>query len=185
MKCPICGCTKNMVVDSRPIEENNSIRRRRECQSCHTRFTTFEIVDVLNPIVIKKDGSRELFDRNKLLAGLIKACQKRPVNAHQLAEEIEVAIHGNMQSEILSSSIGELVMQKLRLADPVAYVRYVSVHHDFNDIETFIDELNALKNDPDYIAAHASQSSAGAAEDMAAAESESNSNSSDNSEERE
>lgn len=157
MKCPICGYSKNMVVDSRPIEENNSIRRRRECLSCHTRFTTFEIVDVLNPIVIKKDGTRELFDKNKLLAGLIKACQKRPVDAHKLAEDIEIAIHGNMQSEILSSSIGELVMEKLRQTDPVAYVRYVSVHHEFNDIETFIDELNALKNDPDYIASRASE----------------------------
>lgn len=147
MKCPICSSTDNRVIDSRPVDENNSIRRRRECMSCHMRFTTYEIIDVLNPIVIKKDGTRELFDRNKLLGGLMKACNKRPVEAAKVCEEVEAAIQGVMQPEIPSSKIGEIAMEKLKQLDEVAYVRYASVHHEFKDIDTFLREIENLKRE--------------------------------------
>ncbi len=150
MRCPFCASTESRVVDSRPVDENNSIRRRRECLSCHLRFTTYEIVDVLNPIVIKKDGSRELFDRNKLLSGLLKACHKRPVDANMIAEEIELAIQGLMQTEVTSTKIGEIAMEKLRQCDAVAYVRFASVHREFKDIDTFMREIAELKNSPEY-----------------------------------
>lgn len=150
MKCPICSSTKNRVIDSRPVDENNSIRRRRECLSCHMRFTTYEIIDVLNPIVIKKDDSRELFDRNKLLSGLMKACHKRPVDANRVCEEVETALQGLMQSEISSKKIGEIAMDKLRQLDAVAYVRYASVHREFKDIDTFQREIDELHKSPEY-----------------------------------
>ena len=145
MKCPYCGFAESKVIDSRPVEENNSIRRRRECLECHTRFTTYEIIDTLNPIVIKKDGSRELFDKNKLLSGLLKACQKRPVDAKVLADEIEATIQGTMKSEVSSNRIGELAMEKLKALDGVAYVRYASVHREFKDVDTFVREISELK----------------------------------------
>ena len=145
MKCPFCSCPESKVIDSRPVEENNSIRRRRECLECHTRFTTYEIIDTLNPIVIKKDGSRELFDKNKLLSGLLKACQKRPVDAKVLADEIEATIQGTMKSEVSSNRIGELAMEKLKALDGVAYVRYASVHREFKDVDTFVREISELK----------------------------------------
>lgn len=135
------------MIDSRPVDENNSIRRRRECMSCHLRFTTYEIVDVLNPIVIKKDGARELFDRNKLLGGLMKACHKRPVDASRVCEEVETAIQGMMQPEIPSTTIGEIAMGKLKQLDEVAYVRYASVHREFKDIDTFLREIENLKRE--------------------------------------
>lgn len=144
MKCPVCSYDKSKVLDTRPVEENNSIRRRRECESCHTRFTTYEIVDVLNPIVVKKDGSRELFDKNKLLNGLLKACQKRNVDAKAVADEIEAAIQSSMKSEITSQKIGEMAMDKLRQLDAVAYVRFASVHREFKDIDTFAREISEL-----------------------------------------
>ena len=147
MKCPICSSPDNRVIDSRPVDENNSIRRRRECMSCHLRFTTYEIVDVLNPIVIKKDGARELFDRNKLLGGLMKACHKRPVDASRVCEEVETAIQGMMQPEIPSTKIGEIAMGKLKQLDEVAYVRYASVHREFKDIDTFLREIENLKRE--------------------------------------
>lgn len=147
MKCPICSSTKSRVIDSRPVDENNSIRRRRECLECHLRFSTYEIIDVLNPIVIKKDGSRELFDRNKLLGGLMKACHKRPVGASKVCEEVETAIQGLMQPEISSTKIGEIAMEKLKQLDAVAYVRYASVHREFKDIDTFLQELENLKKE--------------------------------------
>ncbi len=147
MKCPICSSTKSRVIDSRPVDENNSIRRRRECLECHLRFSTYEIIDVLNPIVIKKDGSRELFDRNKLLGGLMKACHKRPVDASKVCEEVETAIQGLMQPEISSTKIGEIAMEKLKQLDAVAYVRYASVHREFKDIDTFLQELENLKKE--------------------------------------
>lgn len=147
MKCPICSSSDNRVIDSRPVDENNSIRRRRECMSCHLRFTTYEIVDVLNPIVIKKDGARELFDRNKLLGGLMKACHKRPVDASRVCEEVETAIQGMMQPEIPSTTIGEIAMGKLKQLDEVAYVRYASVHREFKDIDTFLREIENLKRE--------------------------------------
>ena len=148
MKCPICSSTKSRVIDSRAVEETNSIRRRRECLSCHLRFTTYEIIDVLNPIVIKKDGSRELFDRNKLLGGLMRACHKRPaVDANRVCEDVEAAIQALMQPEIPSTKIGEIAMDKLKQLDAVAYVRFASVHREFKDIDTFLQELESLKKE--------------------------------------
>lgn len=148
MKCPICSSTKSRVIDSRPVDENNSIRRRRECLSCHLRFSTYEIIDVLNPIVIKKDGSRELFDRNKLLGGLMKACHKRPAaDAEKVCEDVETAIQALMQPEIPSTKIGEIAMERLKQLDAVAYVRYASVHREFKDIDTFLQELESLKKE--------------------------------------
>ena len=114
MKCPRCLSGDSKVIDSRPVEENNSIRRRRECESCHFRFTTYEIIDTLTPIVVKKDGSHELFDKNKVLSGLLKACQKRPIDAVPIADEIEAEIRSSMKTEISSQKIGEMVMEKLK-----------------------------------------------------------------------
>lgn len=146
MKCPSCGSDDIKVVDSRPVEENNSIRRRRECLACHTRFTTYEVIDAFQPVVIKKDGSKELFDKNKLLSGLLKACQKRPVNAEALTGEIEAEIQNSLKREITSSEIGDMAMEKLKERDAVAYVRFASVHREFKDVETFMKELQNLKN---------------------------------------
>ncbi len=151
MRCPRCFCTDNdkkiKVIDSRPVEENNSIRRRRECTECGFRFTTYEIIDTLTPIVVKKDGSRELFDKNKVLTGLLKACQKRPVDAIKLADDVEAEIQASMKSEITSVKIGDIVMEKLRKLDDVAYVRFASVHREFKDIETFAKEISSLKKE--------------------------------------
>lgn len=146
MKCPSCGSDDIKVVDSRPVEENNSIRRRRECLACHTRFTTYEVIDAFQPVVIKKDGSKELFDKNKLLSGLMKACQKRPVNAETLTGEIEAEIQNSLKREITSSEIGDMAMEKLKERDAVAYVRFASVHREFKDVETFMKELQNLKD---------------------------------------
>ena len=147
MRCPRCFSNNSKVVDSRPVEENNSIRRRRECEECHFRFTTYEIIDALNPIVVKKDGSHELFDKNKVLSGLLKACQKRPVDAMAIADEIEAEIQSSMKSEITSNKIGEMVMEKLRKLDAVAYVRFASVHREFKDIDSFVKEISSLKEE--------------------------------------
>ena len=147
MKCPSCQSEDIKVVDSRPVEENNSIRRRRECLACRNRFTTYEVIDAFQPVVIKKDGSKELFDKNKLLSGLLRACQKRPVNAETLATEIEAEINNSLRREITSIEIGEIAMDKLRERDAVAYVRFASVHREFKDVETFMKELEILKRD--------------------------------------
>ena len=146
MKCPFCSCPESKVIDSRPVEENNSIRRRRECLECHQRFTTYEIVDVFLPVVIKKDGSKEIFDKNKLLSGLMKACEKRPVNAEAVADEVESELINSLKREITSNAIGDIVMMKLKSIDDVAYVRFASVHREFKDIDTFMQELAKLKN---------------------------------------
>lgn len=145
MKCPKCLVGDSRVIDSRPVEDNNSIRRRRECESCHFRFTTYEIIDTLTPVVEKKDGSHELFDKNKVLAGLLKACQKRPIDPYSIADEIEAEIQGSMTTEISSQRIGEMVMEKLKKLDAVAYVRFASVHREFKDIDTFAKEISNLK----------------------------------------
>ena len=147
MKCFACGSEDIKVVDSRPVEDNNSIRRRRECLSCRNRFTTYEVIDAFQPVVIKKDGTKELFDKNKLLSGLLRACQKRPVNAEALAAEIETEINNSLRREITSAEIGEIAMEKLRERDPVAYVRFASVYREFKDVETFMKELEILKKD--------------------------------------
>ncbi len=144
MKCPSCGHPDSKVIDSRPVDDDTSIRRRRECLACQKRFTTHEMIDNIQTIVIKKNGSKEYFDRNKLLSGLYKACQKRPVNPELLVDEIENELKNSLRSEITSLEIGELVMQKLRVADDVAYVRFASVYREFCDVESFMKELESL-----------------------------------------
>ena len=145
MKCPVCGFADSKVIDSRHVEEGNSIRRRRECLACQKRYTTFEIIETVQIIVVKKDGSKELFDKNKLLSGLLKACQKRPVDAEEIALEIETELQNSLRNEITTNEIGELVMNKLKTRDEVAYVRFASVYREFKDIETFLTELSRLK----------------------------------------
>lgn len=145
MKCPVCGFAESKVIDSRPIEEGNSIRRRRECLSCGQRFTTFEVIEALRLVVVKKDGSKELFDRAKLLSGLLKATQKRPVDAEQIASEIEAELYNSLDQEITTEDIGRIAMEKLKAADEVAYVRFASVYREFKDVDSFLAELKSLK----------------------------------------
>ena len=147
MKCPFCGNLESKVVDSRPSDEGASIRRRRECLECHKRFTTYETMESLPLVVIKKDGSRQTFDKDKLLGSMLKACEKRSVPMSKLEEiagEIEQALQNDMEREVNSSVIGELVMEKLKDVDEVAYVRFASVYRQFKDIGTFMEELNKL-----------------------------------------
>ena len=147
MKCPYCGYLESKVVDSRPADEGTSIRRRRECLACHKRFTTYETMESLPLMVIKKDGSRQSFDRGKVLSGLIRACEKRPVSYQTLeglVSEIEQALQNQMDREVSSAQIGELVMERLKKLDEVAYVRFASVYREFKDIDTFMAELNDL-----------------------------------------
>lgn len=147
MKCPFCGYTESKVVDSRPTDEGSSIRRRRECLSCASRFTTYETVEYLPIVVVKKDGSRQSFDRTKLLSGLVKACEKRPVplaTLEKVVTEIEQTISNSLNREVRSDHIGELAMERLKEIDEVAYVRFASVYRQFKDINTFRDELNKL-----------------------------------------
>ena len=149
MKCPYCGYSESKVIDSRPADENSSIRRRRECLSCGKRFTTYETVESL-PVVVKKDGSRQSFDRRKVLGGMIRACEKRPVplaELEKIAEEIEQDLQNSMEREISTEAIGEKVMERLRNVDQVAYVRFASVYRQFKDIDTFMTELNKLLAD--------------------------------------
>ncbi|MCD7746781.1 MAG: transcriptional regulator NrdR [Firmicutes bacterium] len=149
MKCPVCGYGESRVVDSRPSSDGTTIRRRRECLSCRRRFTTYEMVDVVHPVVIKRDGTRELFDKNKLLVGLIKACEKRPIKAEVIANDIEASLAGSLSREIQSSELGEMVLVRLKRLDPVAYVRFASVYREFNDVETFIEEIRKLQSETD------------------------------------
>ena len=147
MKCPFCGYGESKVIDSRPAEEGTSIRRRRECLSCGKRFTTYETVESLPMVVVKKDGSRQSFDRQKVLGGMIRACEKRPVplaDLEKIAEEIEQDLQNSMEREISTEDIGEKVMDRLRTVDQVAYVRFASVYGQFKDIDTFMTELNKL-----------------------------------------
>ena len=147
MKCPYCGHPESKVIDSRPADENATIRRRRECLSCAKRFTTYETVESLPMVVIKKDGSRQSFDRTKVLRGMIRACEKRPVTLAELeriANEIEQELQNSMDREIRTEVIGEKVMERLRGVDQVAYVRFASVYRQFKDIDTFMAELNKL-----------------------------------------
>lgn len=150
MRCPFCGYSESRVIDSRPAEEGSSIRRRRECLSCQKRFTTYEIMEKLPIVVIKKDGSRQTFDKIKLLNGMLRACEKRPVPMADLqvaADEIEQELQNSLDKEVSSDRIGELVMVKLKNLDEVAYVRFASVYRQFRDINTFMDELTKLLND--------------------------------------
>ncbi len=144
MKCPACGHIDSKVIDSRPVEDGNSIKRRRECLACQKRFTTFEIIETVQIFVTKKNGTKELFDRNKLLGGLLKACQKRPVNAEEIVNEIESELQNSLSNEVTTKEIGEMVMEKLKVRDEVAYVRFASVYREFKDIETFLNELRQL-----------------------------------------
>ena len=147
MKCPYCGFSESKVIDSRPTEEGASIRRRRECLSCAKRFTTYETVESLPMVVVKKDGSRQSFDRRKVLGGMIRACEKRPVplaDLERIAEEIEQDLQNSMEREIKTDIIGERVMDRLRSVDQVAYVRFASVYRQFKDIDTFMAELTKL-----------------------------------------
>ncbi len=145
MKCPACGRPNSRVVDSRPVEEGNSIRRRRECPACGKRFTTFEVVEAVQIVVIKKDGSKELFDRAKLMGGIMKATRKRPVDAEGIVNEIEAELQNALRLEVPSVELGELVLEKLRGIDEVSYVRFASVYRDFSDVDSFMAELKSLK----------------------------------------
>lgn len=144
MKCPYCGYSDTRVIDSRPAEDKNSIRRRRSCDECGKRFTTYEKVETIPLIVIKKDNNREQFDRSKIEAGVLRACYKRPVPAEAIkktVDEIELEIVNREEKELPSTLIGEIVMEKLKDLDPVAYVRFASVYREFKDVNTFMEEL--------------------------------------------
>ena len=147
MKCPYCGYLESKVIDSRPVEDGASIRRRRECLSCARRYTTYETVELVPVVVVKKDGRRESFDRQKVLGGMLRACEKRPVplaKLEQTAMEIEREFQGSMEREISTETIGEAVMRRMRNLDQVAYVRFASVYRQFQDIDTFMQEMNKL-----------------------------------------
>ncbi len=147
MKCPYCDYFESKVVDSRPTDEGQAIRRRRECIQCNKRFTTYEKIEEIPLVVIKKDGNRQAYNRNKLLNGIIRACEKRPVSVKQMEEivdEIEKNLFNSMEKEITTNYIGEMVMNKLKNTDEVAYVRFASVYRQFKDINTFMDELKKL-----------------------------------------
>ncbi len=147
MRCPFCGYVDSKVLDSRPAEDGNAIRRRRECTECGRRFTTYEKVDEIPLIVVKKDGRREVYDRNKVLGGIIKACEKRPIpmrRMEDMVDDIEKELRNKMDIEVNSEDIGEKVMEKLRDLDEVAYVRFASVYRQFKDVNSFIEELEKL-----------------------------------------
>lgn len=150
MKCPYCGNVDSKVVDSRAMEDGKAIRRRRQCESCNERFTTYEKIDMIPVAVIKKNGTREIFDRAKLLDGIVKSCNKRPVSMEQIeniVEQIENTVLNSLNKEVESNLIGEMVMDKLMEVDEVAYVRFASVYKKFKDIDTFMDELSLLLKD--------------------------------------
>ena len=150
MKCPFCGYTDSKVIDSRPAEDGTTIRRRRECLECQKRFTTYEIIERMPLVVIKRDGSRESFDKVKIINGVIRACEKRPVTMTQiedLAADIELELRGRLESEVKSELVGEMVMARLKDLDEVAYVRFASVYRSFKDINTFMEELTKLLGD--------------------------------------
>lgn len=147
MKCPFCSHENTRVIDSRPADDNNSIRRRRVCDECDKRFTTYEKVETIPIIVIKKDMNREAYDRSKIEAGVLRACHKRPVSAAQitnLVDEVETAVFSYEEKEIPSSIIGEQIMEKLKKLDDVAYIRFASVYREFKDVNTFMDELKKV-----------------------------------------
>ena len=147
MRCQFCGYSESKVVDSRPAEEGSTIRRRRECLSCQKRFTTYEIMEQLPLVVIKKDGSRQTFDKQKLINSMLRACEKRVIPLAELqtvADEIEIEIQNSLEREIVTSAVGDMVMDKLKTLDEVAYVRFASVYRQFRDINTFMTELNKL-----------------------------------------
>ena len=147
MKCPFCGNYESKVIDSRPAEEGASIRRRRECLSCQKRFTTYELVERMPLVVVKRDGSRQSFDRVKLINGMVRACEKRPVSLsalEKIADDIEQEIQSKLEREVQTVDIGEMVMKRLKDVDEVAYVRFASVYREFKDVSTFMEEINGL-----------------------------------------
>ena len=149
MKCPFCGNIDSKVIDSRPTEDNQRIRRRRECMACQKRFTTFEIVEITPIMVVKKDGSIQAFNRDKVLSGMIKSCEKRKVSREALekaVDSIEYKIVNSLTNEVSSMELGEMVMEELKKLDEVAYVRFASVYRQFSDINTFMEELTRLLN---------------------------------------
>ena len=148
MKCPYCLYSESKVIDSRPADDGQRIRRRRECMQCGKRFTTYEIIETQPVIIIKRDKSRQVFDRNKLLSGMLRACEKRPVSLDALEnaiDEIESQLQNSLEREVTSVEIGEMALSKLKDIDEIAYVRFASVYRDFKDIQSFMDELNALR----------------------------------------
>ena len=150
MRCPYCSYSESKDIDSRPAEEGTTIRRRRECLSCGKRFTTYEVMERLPLLVIKRDGSRQSFDRMKVIGGMIKACEKRPVpmdDIDRIADEIEQELQSYLEREVSSAQIGEMIMDRLKDLDQVAYVRFASVYRQFKDINTFLEELNKLLNE--------------------------------------
>ena len=149
MKCPYCGYKESKVVDSRPADEGNSIRRRRECLACEKRFTTYETMESLPMVIIKKDGSRQSFDRSKVLGSMLRACEKRTVSLadlERMTDEIEQNLQNGLEREISTDMVGEQVMEKLREVDEVAYVRFASVYRQFKDIHSFMEELSKIIN---------------------------------------
>ena len=147
MRCPFCTSPDSKVIDSRPADEGNSIRRRRECLACQKRFTTYEIIERMPLVVIKRDGSRQSFDKIKIINGMLRACEKRPITMaeiEKMADDIEQELRGRLESEVQSDYVGEMVMDRLKDRDEVAYVRFASVYRSFKDINTFMDELNKL-----------------------------------------
>jgi len=149
LKCPFCGYSESRVIDSRPTDEGERIRRRRECLKCSKRFTTYEIIENVPIVVIKKDKSRETFDRNKLLSGLLRACEKRPVSIdtlERIVDEIETLLQNSLDREVSSQRIGTYAMEKLKTVDEVAYVRFASVYRQFKDINSFMEELSKIIN---------------------------------------
>ena len=150
MKCPFCGYSESKVIDSRPAEEGATIRRRRECLACQKRFTTYEIIERLPLVVVKRDGSRQTFARVKLINGMVRACETRPVSLPQLesiADDIEQELQSSLEREVSTVAIGEMVMSRLKAVDEVAYVRFASVYRSFKDINTFMEELTKLLSD--------------------------------------
>ncbi|MCR4798777.1 MAG: transcriptional regulator NrdR [Lachnospiraceae bacterium] len=149
MRCPFCGSDNTRVIDSRPADDNNSIRRRRMCDDCGKRFTTYEKVETIPLIVIKKDNVREQYDRSKIEGGILRACHKRPVSVDtitKLVDDVETEVFASEEKEIKSDAIGEIVMEKLKDIDAVAYVRFASVYREFKDVETFLNELEKMLN---------------------------------------
>lgn len=150
MKCPFCGYSESKVIDSRPTDEGSRIRRRRECLECGKRFTTYEIIESLPIIVVKRDKSREVFDRDKLFNGMLRACEKRPVSIETLekaVDDIEIQIQNSLEREVTATQIGEYAMEKLKEIDEVAYVRFASVYRQFKDINSFHEAINKLLGD--------------------------------------
>lgn len=144
MKCPVCGSRDSRVLDSRPVQDDSSIKRRRECPNCGKRFTTYEVIDTVAVTVLKKNGSREFFDKHKLALGIERACQKRPVDAQEIAASIEQELQNSILTEISSEDIGEMVLARLREKDIVSYIRFASVYREFQDIDSFMEEINTL-----------------------------------------